>query len=196
MANQNGGKYGFTALFPIKAGEHASQLRKHLRTLDSNLNGSPLSEAPIIHMARFAIIDRLAYQGLPAKADTLNCAYLLFLCEFDGDSPEALVRQLIDRLPGEATAIWEHCRSFPGTQSADELSSYFEKCQLETTLFLADRPDDTVDAILRALRCKREFADLVLWFQCTTPTPAALKNRVRDLIATLDTALPPHPGSL
>jgi hypothetical protein len=127
MANQNGSKYGFTALFPIKAGEHASRLRKHLRTLDSNLYGSPLSEASIIHMARFAIIDRLAYQGVPAKADTLSSAYLLFLCEFDGDNPEALVRQLIDRLPGEVTAIWEHCRSFPGTESADRLSAYFEQ---------------------------------------------------------------------
>ena len=69
MANQNGAKYGLTALFPIGAGEHRAQLRDHLRSLDGHPRGSPLSELPMVHMARLAIIDRLAYESFPAQAD-------------------------------------------------------------------------------------------------------------------------------
>ena len=75
MANQNGAKYGFTGLFPIKTGGHSANLRTLLRSLDDPRNyprGSPLSDVSIVHMARFVIVDRLAYQGLPAKVDTLK----------------------------------------------------------------------------------------------------------------------------
>ena len=71
MANQNGKKYGFTGLFPIRKGADVAALREHLRKLDGKPNGSPLSEVRAIHMARFVVIDSLAYQGVPAKRDTL-----------------------------------------------------------------------------------------------------------------------------
>ncbi|SRR6266536_3110028 len=196
MANQNGKKYGFTALFPIKRGPHAAELRRHLRSLDSNPNGSPLSETRVIHMARFAIIDQLAYQGLPAKRESLVSSYLLFLCEFDGESPDVLVRELIDKIPAETTEVWQHCVAFPGIESSDRVAAYFEQCQLETNLFLADRPDDRLDDILRALKYKQEFAELILWLQRASPAPADLKQRFRELWDSIEKADAPHPGSL
>jgi len=197
MANQKGNKYGFTALFPIKPGGHGAQLRIHLRSLDSQLNGSPLSRVPVVHMARFAIINQMPYQGLPAKSDTLNSAYLLFLCEFDGSGSDVLAEHLIEEIPDEVTAIWDHCRAFPGTQSVDRLAVYFSRCQLETTLFLADRPMESVEDILRALVYKQQFSDLVLWAQQQggALNPNDLKARIQDL-RNIDTAPAPAPGSL
>ena len=203
MTNQNGKKYGFTALFPILAGEHTAELRAYLRTLDANPYGSPLSEAPAIHMARLVVIDRLPYQGWPAKQDSLKSSYLLFLCEFDGESPEALARELADRIPGDVAEIWGHCAGFPGIQSIDLLGAYFERCQQQTNLFLVDGPDNTVEHILKSLRYKRDFAELVDWWQqASRPQEAAppqlseLKRRLRQLHQDIEDLPAPHPGSL
>jgi hypothetical protein len=195
VANQNGNKYGLTALFPIKPGEHAARLRIHLRSLDSQLNGSPLSKVPIIHMARLVIIDQIPYQGLPAKTDTLNSDYLLFLCAFDGSSSDSLVQELVQYIPTEVDTIWQHCRAFPGTQSVDRLADYFQRCSLKTTLFLADRPTESVQDILRALVYKREFSELLLCFQQRALSPSELKARIQAL-RNIDTAPAPDPGSL
>jgi hypothetical protein len=197
MANQKGNKYGLTALFPIKSGEHAARLRIYLRCLDSHACGSPLSSVPIVHMARLAIIDQMPYQGLPAKSDILNSAYLLFLCEFDGTSSDSLVQQLVQNIPEEVAAIWQHCRAFPGTQSVDRLADYFQRCSIETTLFLADRPMESVGDILRALLYKQKFSELVVWFQQQAGTLGStqLKARIQAL-RDIDTAPAPHPGSM
>jgi hypothetical protein len=197
MTDQIGKKYGFTALFPIKPGEHVGELRIHLRSLDSHVNGSPLSNVHIIHMARFAIIDQMPYQGLPAKNDVLNSAYLLFLCEFDGSSSDSLAAELVRAIPEEVDEIWRHCRGFPDPASADRLADYFTRCQLGTNLCLTDRPDDSVDDILRALIYKREFSELVLWVQQQGKglNPAQLKTRIEDL-RKIDAAPPPQSGSL
>jgi hypothetical protein len=42
--------------------------------------------------------------------------------------------------------IWQHCGRV-GPASRDRLIAYFEQCQIETDLFLADRPDDEVATI-------------------------------------------------
>ena len=177
MANQNGKKYGFTGLFPIKVGQTA-ELRPFLRTLDDSVKyprGSPLSDVPIVHMARLVVIDRLAYQGTPAKADTLKSAYLLFLCDFDGFSVDVLVRAMVKHIPEELEAIWGHCRGFPGIESGDGLSAYFEQCQITTNVLLADQPDASVNDILKGLMYRHRLRDFVRHVQDAQPSPAELK---------------------
>jgi hypothetical protein len=198
MANQNGKKYGFTALFPIKPGEHVAKLRLHLRSLDGCVNGSPLSRVDIVHMARFVIVDLLPYQGVPAKTDVLNSAYLLFVCEFDGSSSDSLVQALVQAIRPEVDEIWQHCGGFPGSSRVDDLADYFSRCQLETTLLLADRPDDSLEDILRALLYKRQFSELVLCVQEQRAklNPADLKTRIQKELRKIVTAPPPPPGSM
>ena len=177
MANQNGGKYGFTGLFPIKPGQTA-ELRGFLRTLDESSEyprGSPLSEVPIIHMARFVVIDRLAYQGTPAKVDTLKSAYLLFLCDFDGFSVDVLIRAMVKYIPDHLETIWRHCRGFPGIKSGDGLSTYFEQCQVTTNVLLADQPDASVNDVLKGLMYRHELRKFVRYVQEAQPSPAELK---------------------
>jgi len=199
MANQNGRKYGLTALFPIKAGEHCAELRTYLRSLDDTRiypRGSPLCDVPIVHMARFVIIDRLAYQGFPARSDYLRRSYLLFMCDFDGEALEPLVWALIQNIGGVVETIWEHCEQFPGIGSRDGVIAYFEQCQLETNLFLADRPQDTVSDILTALMFKREFGRFVVMIQRKQPRPDLLRRGFRRMWRSLETGPMPDPGSL
>ena len=192
MANQNGGTYGFTGLFPIEAGQTAA-LRTFLRTLDDSLNyprGSPLSEVPIVHMARFVVIDRLAYQGTPAKADTLKSTYLLFACDFDGFSIDVLIREMVKHIPSQLETIWRHCLGFPGIESRDDLAAYFEQCQVTTNLLLADQPDASVSDILKGLMYQRRLAEFIRHVQDAQPNPAALKDDFERMWQSLQEVRP------
>jgi hypothetical protein len=164
MANANGKKFGLTALFPIKPG-HGAKLRLTLRAMDSEPYGSPLSAVSIVHMARLAIINTLAFEGIPAKRDQLKSNYLLFMCDFDGATIDSLVAAMVTNIPTTINEIWGHCIAYPSLTSRDQLTAYFERCQLDTNLFLADRPGDEVETILRGLLYKREFAKFVATHQ-------------------------------
>ena len=198
MANQNGAKYGFTGLFPIKMDGHSANLRTLLRSLDDKQyypRGSPLSEVPIVHMARFVIVDSLPYQGAPAKLDTLNSQYLLFACDFDGYSLDDLIHAMVDKMP-EVTAIWDHCVGFPGTESLDRLAAYFEQCQLKTNLLLADQPEASVNDILKGLMYRRRLGEFIRQVQNQPPGPTALQRDFMLMWRSLQNDKPPLPGDL
>ena len=156
MGNINGKKYALTTLFPIAPGEHYAQLKKYLRDLDKEPYGSPLAHVGCIHMARFVIVEDFVYQGLPAKRDHLQSRYLLFMCDFDGASLDVVVGAMVTQIGDAVHEIWQHCVAYPGRNERDRLIAYFERCQLKTSLFFADRPDDEVSTILRALMSKRQ----------------------------------------
>jgi hypothetical protein len=197
VANQNGEKYGFTGLFPI-ASNRSDDLRAFLRTLDdirTYPRGSPFSNVPIIHMARLFIVDRLAYQGTPAKFDELKSDYLVFMCEFDGGSVDPLVQALVGNIPAEVAGIWGSCLSFPGIQRRDQLSEYFERCQLTTSLFLADQPEASVSEILVALLCRRRLGEFIKQMQSNPRPPADLQQDFRQMWQSLQDEHP-RPGDL
>ena len=198
MANQNGAKYGFTGLFPIKMDGHSANLRTLLRSLDDKQcypRGSPLSDVPIVHMARFVIIDGLPYQGAPAKLDTLNSHYLLFACDFDGYNVDTLIQAMVCKMP-EVTAIWDHCVGFPGTESLDRLAAYFEQCQVKTNLLLVDQPKASVDDILKGLMYRRRLGEFIRQLQNQPPGPAALQRDFMLMWRSLQNDKPPLPGEL
>jgi hypothetical protein len=197
MANQNGANYGFTGLFPIARGQ-SIELRALLRSLDDTKafpRGSPFSHVPIIHMARLVIIDCLPYQGTPAKLDTLRSDYLLFTCDFDGSSVDAVVNAMAANIPGPMMAIWGNCIGFPGIKKHDRLSEYFERCQLDNNLFLVDQPNASVDEILRGLLCRRRFGEFVELMQRKPRKPAVLKRGFMRMWRRLETERP-LPGDL
>ena len=189
MANQNGAKFGYTGLFPIMGGQSAS-LRTYLRSLDDNPRGSPLSDVPIVHMARLVIIDTLPYQGAPAKVDALKSHYLLFVCDFDGHSVDVLVRAMVRNIPNQLSAIWGSCVRFPGILSCDRLAAYFEQCQLETNLLLADQPQASVDDVLRGLMCRQRLADFIRQVQRKPRDPAVLQRGFKRMWRSLQNDRP------
>jgi len=197
MASQNGTTYGYTGLFPIAVAQ-SSSLRTYLRSLDDSQRyprGSPLSNVPIIHMARLAVIDTLPCQEMPARVDALKSHYLLFACDFDGGGVDVLIRDMVRHVPDQLTAIWGHCIRFPGTPSCDLLAAYFERCQLETNLFLADQPQASVDDILMGLMCRRRLGDFMRQLQHKPRDPAVLKRGFQLLWRSLQ-SVRPLPGEL
>jgi hypothetical protein len=197
MSNLNGNIYGFTGLFPLKGDANCSVLRSSLRSLDSHPLGSPLSSLDIVHVARFTIVDRLAFQGEPSKYDRLLSAYLLFACDFDGSDIDELVTAIATRIPDTFLAVWGSCVAVPtvGRHPAanSDLIDYFRRCQVQTTLFLADRPDATVMQILRSLALTRMFAEFVQ--QNQGEDPALVQQRFQDMWQASAAARPPSPGS-
>jgi hypothetical protein len=188
MANQNGAKYGFTGLFPVTRGQ-STELSALLRSLDDTKvypRGSPFSDVPIIHMARLFVIDRLAYQGTPAKIDRLQSDYMLFTCDFDGDSIDSLVRAMVSNIPGQLAGIWGYCVRFPGIQKRDQLSEYFERCQLENNFYLVDQPAASVSDILRGLMCRRRFGEFIRQMQRKPRKPAVLQRGFRLMWRSLE----------
>jgi hypothetical protein len=195
MSNTCGGKYALTTLFPIRSeAHHYSDLRNFLRQLDSEMYGSPLAQVDCIHMARFLILQDFFYEGLPAKRDHLQSRYLVFMCDFDGDSLEVLVDAMRRSIPRVITHIWQHCIDYPGSRHTGELTRYFERCQIPTTLFFADRPHDSVGAILSGLRMKRGFAEFVEQNQARVGSD--FKRRFYEWWDRLAGQDSPHPGSL
>jgi hypothetical protein len=194
MANINGGKYALTTLFPIRPGGHYAELKEYLRKMDRHPYGSPLSNVGRVHMARFAIVDDLVYQGVPAERDRLKSRYLLFMCDFDGETVEDLVGAMTMQIGSVVHDIWQHCLAYPGPGSRDRLIAYFEQCQVKTNLFFADRPKDEVATILRALMCKREFANFVATNQGLPR--AGLRDRFLSMWHQLQSSATPHPGSM
>lgn len=197
MANRNGEKYGFTGLFPITR-EQSPTLRVFLHSLNDTATypgGSPFSHVPIIHMARLFVVDRLTYQGTPAKADTLKSDYLVFVCDFDGDSIDTLIQAMVGNIPTEVAGIWGRCVRFPGVQQRDLLSDYFTRCQVTTTLFMADQPAATVGNILTGLMCRRRLVDLIRKDQSAPRNAVALKQDFEDMWRQLQNDSP-LPGTL
>ena len=196
MGNQNGGIYGLTALFPMVSPESCALLRSKLRAFDLDSRGSPLAAVPIIHMSRFVIIDRLPYQEYPAHDEHIEGSYLLFCCDFDGASVDQLIRAFLARAPAILTEVWGHCAGFPTHPTADRVAAYFEQRQLQTNLFFLDRPDDTVEDILRALIIKQAFARFVIAVQRSNPTPEILQRKFLRMWRWLQTRRAPEPGTM
>lgn len=201
MANRNGIKYGLTCLFPIERnGASTAGLRNTLNAMEDHPQGSPLAAVNIIHLARFAIVDHFACQGAPAKQDALRSNYLLFMCDFDGDAVETLTAALADHACDVVRSIWRHCVAFPELaprptlEQRDALAHYFKRCQIRTTLFVADRHEDSVEDILRALDLQRRFVAFIAANQCKDA--ATLKAEFARFWRAYQNAPPPDPGSI
>ncbi len=160
MANTVGQAYGLTVLSPIRGDlvngvSRARLLRTQLAALPNGPD-SPFARLPMMHFARWVVIDELPVEGFPAKDDQLANAWLLFVCEFDGALDPML--QLLATAAGEAVdAICAHCVGYPGADSLRAFATWFHKCQIETTFLFSSYPDDTVADVQRALVVQRAF---------------------------------------
>ena len=198
--NRSGTKYGYTALFPIKDTDSSVELRKILEIMGSHERGSPFADVPLIHMARLIVWDNLPYQGYPAKTDRLKSSYLIFMCDFDGSQVGELAGSLVQNAPDLVNDVWGKCSNFPYSSSAmtgdtaDRLTDYFTRYQVETSLFLSDRPDTTVGEILRSINLQVAFARFVERNQ--TATAKTLKSKFRTFWQKQKKTNQPVPGGL
>src|SRR3569833_1212502 len=170
LPNRCGVHYGYTALFPVGGKQGGGPLRVHLNGLDGHKYGSPFSSSAIIHLLRFIIIDRLPFEGYPAREESLGSPYLVVMCDFDGVDVTDLARSLVEEAPAAVYDVFSHCVAFPfaeeselaGQGAVQKLADYLRRGQVETMLYLSDQPEARVGDVLRALQAQMMFAEIVV----------------------------------
>jgi hypothetical protein len=164
MSDRSGQASALTAFTPIDSGR-AEELQAYLRALPLGAE-SPLARLPRTHLARWVIVDRLPTD--PPKSDTLDRPYLLFTCCIDGDV-ESYLRELAERLPEEADAIWGHCAGCPGARDAAAFTRWLLDHHVPTALFVAAYPNATVHDVRGSLAARDQLLRFVLGAQELDP---------------------------
>lgn len=179
MASIDGGYYFLTVLAPVRRewpddeegkGQYRTapiiELRKKLaqmptamQTPRSQQSGeiSAFSKSTRTHLARFAVIDRLGYNGYEAADPVLDKAglakpmtirselarpYLLFAAEFDAPSGSknydlaVYLRELWEVMHEDLVEIFQNCVAFEADEitTAADFIAYIKRCEIETTM--------------------------------------------------------------
>lgn len=183
--NRIGCSYAVTLITPIEPGQ-TDDLARVLRGFGTR-ERSPLAELPDVHFARWVIIDQLHtdWPGAPNALPRLRSDYLLFSADVmspaarAGELPEAFFRDLLTHIRDEVTAVWSHCRGFPGAARSEAFVSYLAGSRIDMGLYYAAYPDATVDEIRHALWVRGKLAEFVLehqYAETTATTAAKLKH--------------------
>ncbi len=178
-----GGAYYFTSMTPVQKGKEQS-LAAQLRGLPTG-SGSPLSLLGDVHLGRWLVLDdlrKMNFPGEPAHPTQLRSAYLFFTATVgatDGPAadalPGSLIREIADKIPDVADAVWGHCVGYPGISPVDPFVAYLAKSQLDTLLFHVGYPSVTVDHVHRAIAARDGLVGFVRNHQAESD-PAALQQ--------------------
>lgn len=130
---------------------------------------SPFARNRRTHLCRFMVLDDVVYNGrmpqdvivsslaggnplVTQKVDRLNCAYLMFVADFDavmedGDPlpatlsedeqnrvRDAYARRLWETMGPEIREIYDNCVGFETVRDAEGFADYIRRCQVETTM--------------------------------------------------------------
>lgn len=198
MGNRAGQAYGLTLLSPILHGDdaegrsHDAAIRDELRRLGEG-GASPFAEIPIVHLARWCVIDDAPFEGIPAKVDRLASKYLLFSACFDGEL-QPFVQLMQTRIPDTLDALYSHCVGYRGLRDPGLFYQYLVRCQVETSFFFGAYPDATLERVLRALEAQRQAARFIENHQGAQPS--VLQKSFREFVARLTSTPTPRPGTI
>lgn len=197
MPDKFGQAYALTVLSPILGGHtngtvHAAAIRNAVAQLHHGAR-SPLAAIPILHFARFVVLDDLRQQGIPAKEDHLRSKYLVFVAEFDGDLP-AFAESLRRNAAELVTAVWQNCVGFPGVSDAAAFLTYLRRCQITTTFAFGAYATTPLPRVLRALDSQQR---LVRFLELTQDATAEERQAAfRAFAAELAAAPLPLSGTI
>lgn len=195
MPNKNGKSYGLTALFPIKGtvADEPSQkesLRSYLADLPRD-ESSPFAKSVVTHFTRFAVVDKLAYNGEPGLPDHLQSAYLLWTACFNGDL-EPWLDTLWQDAEMELQTILNACVAYDLYSGLQGFKDYVKRCQITTSFLFADYPNDTLPEILEGLKLKKHFTEFMVDNQQSDA--ASLKANFLDWMEAMQNTPSPKPG--
>lgn len=176
MASVDGGHYFLTILAPVRREwvkglheqttapmillrEKLARMPTAMQTPASTASGriSNFSKSSLTHFARFAVIDRLGYNGYVAAdpvlttlrlqrpiehREELERPYLLFAAEFDAPSGSPVrdlavyLRELWDVMQKDLVDIFQNCVGFDPDKitTAADFITYIKQCEIDTTM--------------------------------------------------------------
>ena len=157
VKNRGEGKYRTAPIIQLR--EKLAQMPTAMQTPFSHASGeiSNFSKSTRTHLARFAVIDRLGYNGFEAadpvldklgwakpinNRSELSHPYLLFAAEFDAPSGSrnydlaVYLRELWDVMRDDLVDIFGNCVAFEPDEitTAADFIAYIKKCEIETTM--------------------------------------------------------------
>lgn len=156
-----------TLLSPIKNGavdeqSFASLTRRYLQSLESH-DLSPMAKVPNTFLCRFFILNDVFYEGSPAQEDHLQSKYLVFCCNFHGDT-ETYLRGFWQNAKQHIREAWRYCVAFEQVSDANSFIDYIKKCTVNTTFYFNGSSGAPLAEQLKALYLKQEFSQ----FACDT----------------------------
>jgi len=197
MPNRFGQAYALTILSPVAGGHthgavHALDIRAALNRVPHGAD-SPLARLPMLHFARFTVIDDVRLQGIPAKEDHLRSKYLVFVADFDGD-----LDPFLDSLASNAcdlvSSVWQYCEAFPGLTDRAQFRSYMHRCQVTSTFPFGAYAGTPLRDVLRAVDTQRRFIRFLERSQGARGD--ALQRDFQGLVGELANAPLPAPGTV
>lgn len=176
VARTKGEEGVFAFLSPIAEGQRrdVEAMLANGNALDTAFNAVRAHGAPLVHHARFSIVDKLRSfppteeAGLPQPVDeSLSSggdAALFFACWFDG--PRA---SFLERLSKQAAALpFLHCEGWPQPGWKDWLrpnrvARFFEEREVSTLFAYRAYPNSTAE-VRHALQIRETFIDVIAGF--------------------------------
>lgn len=120
---------------------------------------SPFKDCPMVHMARFQILDQLTPPMGDMSGKNLKTKYLMFVADIDGSVDDFL--DCLFRVGSDFVAkTWGRCLGYPDYHGAVFLRRYIASCSFHKPLAYAGFPTSVQDN-LRALTRKQALASWV-----------------------------------
>lgn len=172
MSDHAQGATNLILLTPIKEGvnaegcSHAYALRRELQALKTN-HRSPWAAVPNTYLARWYLLDDVAYQGKPAAEDHLANRYLVTIAHFHG-AREVWLRSQWQHMEPTLRLLFAHAWGFEAVSSAEHWVTYAERCVVPTGFFFNGSTGDTLAEQLKALYLRQTFTQFVMTHQGLT----------------------------
>ncbi|MFC3851646.1 hypothetical protein ACFOSD_04950 [Salinispirillum marinum] len=194
MADHAQGATNLILFTPIKEGinsegcSHAFAVRRQLQALKTN-HRSPWAAVPNTYLARWYLLDDVAYQGKPAAEDHLANRYLVTIAQFHGPRHGWLQSQW-QHMEATLRQLYAHAWDFDSVVSASTWAAYAERCAVPTGFFFNGSTGDPLAEQLKALYLRQTFTQFVMTHQgmsgaalqtafqawCDAHQPAALEG--------------------
>ena len=117
----------------------------------------PLLRLSFIHVAHWALIDRLPASARRRRARRLPTPYVLFQSNFDGPAAEYAEAFALE-VPWRIRGLWGGAYGFPGPRPPNEFVRYvLEHAVAEPYHYYSRYPTATVRTVRSALRLRRSF---------------------------------------
>jgi len=177
------GNYFLTVLAPIDYVRGGPQ--KKLRALEDYLDALetkqpfegdgagdrvPFARMPMVHMARFLIIDEIPVQMGNEKSGQLASKYLLFIAELDGDRDTFLKAFFnVNTYNDVAIEVFGKCIGFPSECQEHQFLRYIKQYEIESTLPYAAYPSVTQPQVQNMLSLRNDLTNFIANHQVSSP---------------------------
>ncbi len=135
-----------------------------------------LRDLELIHFARWAIVERLPYNGPPQEPERLRYRYLYFQSNFSG-SWDDYIDAFSYLLPIRMHGVWGTSYGYPGAKPVGPFKEYIHRNEYVASHYYSAYPEATTRMIVSALELKQRFEELDRSVDGMTPEQFAASYR-------------------